>query len=66
MAGKVILVIVGVIVALALFVAALIFGTWVYVWNINDIIAHGANFWNVFWILLTTLVFFGSASKATS
>lgn len=55
-----------VLIGIGISIMALIFGTWVYVWNINDIIAHGANFWNVFWIVLTSLVFFGGASKAAS
>lgn len=39
-------------------------GAWVIQMNGNDIIRHGFNFWNSFWILLICIVFFGGASKA--
>lgn len=60
------LIVLGFLAAAALAVAVFVFGTWVVVWNVNDIAAVGANFWNVFWILLVGTVFFGGASKATS
>ena len=61
-AGIVLLFIVGVAVS----VAAFIFATWIVVWNVNDIIAVGANFWNVFWILLVGVCLFGGSAKAAS
>lgn len=56
------------LVVLAIAVAILIFigGTWVVVWNINDMINVGVNFWNTFWVLLVGTVFFGGAAKAGS
>lgn len=51
---------------IALGVGIFVLATWVIVWNVNDIIAVGANFWNVFWILLTTSVLFGGMNKVVS
>jgi len=33
--------------------------------NVNDIIQHGVNFWNVFWLSLVAVTWFGSASRAS-
>lgn len=55
-------ILVGLLIAAAIF----IFGTWIVVWNVNDIIAHGANFWNIFWILLVGAFLFGGSAKAAS
>jgi hypothetical protein len=46
-------------------IAAFILGVWVVVWNVNDIAAHGANFWNIFWILLVLTGLVGGTTKAT-
>lgn len=29
-------------------------------WNVNDIIEHGVNFWNVFWLSLVAVTWFGT------
>lgn len=60
-AGAAILLVFALVVAIALF----ILGVNVYVWNINDIIANGANFWNVFWLLLFGSMLFGGAGAAS-
>jgi hypothetical protein len=51
---------------LAIGVAAFLVGVQITVWNLNDIAAKGANFWNVFWLLLVGVALFGGASKAVS
>lgn len=53
-----------VLVALAAIVGLGVFVVFVYVWNINDIIANGANFWNIFWLLLVSVGVFGGVSNA--
>lgn len=49
---------VGLLVAAAVFIGAVN----VLVWAINDIAAHGAQFWNVFWIAFVAVVLLGSAT----
>lgn len=54
------------IVLVALSIALFIGGVYVVQLNINDMITHGVNFWNTFWIMLVALVLFGGTSKAAS
>ena len=54
------------ILTLVVAAAAFVFGTWVVVWNVNDIAQNGATFWNVFWILFVVCSFSGGASKAAA
>jgi hypothetical protein len=53
---------------LALVVTALafVFGVHVVLWNVVDIAANGANFWNIFWLMLVAVIFLGGASKAAN
>lgn len=51
---------------LAIGVGLWILGVWIVVWNVNDIAAVGANFWNVFWIMLVASFLFGGTSRAVS
>lgn len=46
-------------VAFVLFLAAVVS------WNVNDIVTHGANFWNIFWLAIVGLVTFAGTSAAT-
>lgn len=49
---------------LALFawvVVAFLLGVAIINWNVNDIIQHGVNFWNVFWLALVATTWFGTA-----
>lgn len=62
----VILFIVFFIVGAALGIGALVLAAWMIVWNVNDIAAVGANFWNVFWIMLVALCLFGGTSRVIS
>lgn len=54
------------IVAIVFAYLALAFGAHIIMLNIQDIWDEGANFWNVFWILLTLSVLLGGTNKATS
>lgn len=47
-------------------ILAFLFGVQVIAWNVNDIADKGANFWNVFWIMLVAASVFGGTSKASS
>lgn len=53
----------AVIVAILLGIAAFVFGTWVAVWNVQDMIDYGVNFWNMFWLLLVVACVSGGVSK---
>lgn len=33
--------------------------------NVNDIIQHGVNFWNVFWLSLVAVAWFGGGKVAS-
>jgi hypothetical protein len=49
---------------LVLAVLAFFFGVAIINWNVNDIIQHGVNFWNVFWLSLVAVTWFGGGSAA--
>lgn len=46
---------------LAWVVMAFLVGVAIINWNVNDIIQHGPNFWNIFWLSGVALVWFGTA-----
>jgi hypothetical protein len=56
----------GLVLALALAVGAFLLAVWVLVWNINDMIDNGVNFWNVFWSLLALAWTIGGTGRALS
>lgn len=60
------LIILGIIATAAAAVAVFILAVWILVWNLTDIQNVGFNFWNVFWIALTTTALFGGTNKALS
>jgi len=55
-----------VLLGIAIAVGAFILAVWIFVWNINDMLANGVNFWNVFWPLLAATLLFGGSAKAAS
>ena len=55
-----------ILLSIAVAIGAFVFGTWVVVWNVSDMIDNGVNFWNVFWILLVLAGITGGTSKAAS
>lgn len=57
---------IGIILGVVAFaIAMMLLTVQVFVWNINDIIANGANFWNVFWLLLFGATLFGGTGVAS-
>lgn len=57
---------IGVVLLLILALAVIPFLAVVVSWNVTDIVSNGANFWNVFWLALVTLLSFGIPSAARS
>lgn len=55
-----------ILLVIAAAIGAFILAVWVVVWNVNDIADKGANFWNIFWILLVLSGVVGGTSKAAS
>lgn len=55
---------VAIIALLAWAVVAFLLGVAIVNWNVNDIIQHGVNFWNVFWLSLVGVVWFGTGKAA--
>lgn len=51
--------------AFALIVGAITLASFTILWNTQDIIDNGLNFWNVFWLTLTGVVLFGSTGAAS-
>jgi len=49
---------------LAWVVVAFLLGVAIINWNVNDIIQHGVNFWNVFWLSLVAVTWFGTGKAA--
>jgi hypothetical protein len=45
-------------------VVAFLLGVAIINWNVNDIIQHGVNFWNVFWLSLVAVTWFGTGKAA--
>jgi hypothetical protein len=52
--------------ALAAAVGIWVLATWIIVWNVNDMLAVGVNFWNVFWTLLGLSMALGGTGAAVS
>lgn len=46
-------------------IMAFLFGVAIISWNVNDIIQHGPNFWNIFWLSLVAVVWFGGGRSVT-
>jgi hypothetical protein len=53
------------ILILTLVVIAFLLGVAIINWNVNDIIQHGVNFWNVFWLSLVAVTWSGGGSAAS-
>lgn len=51
-----------VLVIVAATLAYLLLVTLMFVWNITDINENGANFWNVFWLVLASFMALGIVS----
>lgn len=49
----------------ALAVGALTLASFTILWNTQDIITNGLNFWNVFWLTLTGVALFGTTGAAS-
>lgn len=41
-------------------IVAFLLGVAIINWNVQDIIQHGPNFWNIFWLSLVAVIWFGS------
>lgn len=52
-----------VIVAFLWMIVAFLFGVAIINWNVQDIIMHGVNFWNIFWLSLVAVVWFGTGNS---
>ena len=45
-------------------VVAFLLGVAIINWNVNDMLSHGVNFWNVFWLSLVAVTWFGTGKAA--
>jgi len=52
--------------AIALGIAGFVLATWMVVWNVSDIQAHGINFWNAFWLLVVLAAIGGGTGASSS